>query len=181
MRAIVLFATGTEEIEALTAADYLRRAGVEVIIAGVGGNTPVGAHGIKIFADTSLFDLDKNIDFDLLVLPGGMPGTANIDNDKDAQSLIEKAYRQEKYIAAICAAPMIIGKKGYLKGKQAVCFPGFEQYLLGAYISDEASVIDGKMITGRNAFVANEFAINCITALFGEKKAQQFRDEVNAK
>ena len=181
MRAILFFANGTEEIEAVTSIDILRRANIEVITVGIGTNMPRGAHGIRIETDTVSDKADINMPFDMIILPGGMPGTTNIENDAYAEKFIERAYKEGKYIAAICAAPSIIGKKGYLENKNAVCFPGFEKYLKNAKISDESVVFDGKFITAENAYCANIFALKCVEALCGKDFAAKLEKSVNAR
>lgn len=173
MKAILLFANGTEEVEALTPLDYLRRASVDTLFVGLSGREQTGSHGIKITADISLDELDAECDFDMLVIPGGLPGTTNIEASPKVQALISRAVKENKYLGAICAAPMIFGKLGLLSGKEAICYPGFEEYLSGAVISEKKAVRSGNIITARGAGAANEFALELISALCGEKKAEE--------
>ncbi|MCQ2771222.1 MAG: DJ-1/PfpI family protein [Clostridia bacterium] len=178
MRAILFFANGTEEVEALTPLDYLRRAGVEVTFVGLDDKVQTGSHGISIITDISSTELDLSEHFDMLILPGGMPGTTNLEKSKIVQSLINKAIESSLYLAAICAAPSIYGKLGLLNGKSATCYPGFEKYLTGAKVENKKVVVDGKMITATGAGAANEFAIELIRALCGDDKANEIGKSV---
>ena len=170
-KVIIFFANGTEEVEALTPLDYLRRAGADVTLVGVSGLYQRGSHGIEIKTDVSLADLDTGADFDMLVIPGGMPGTNNIEADARAMAMLDRAAREKKYIGAICAAPKILGARGMLSGKSATCYPGFEDYLTGAKLSKSKAVMCGNIITATGAGAANEFAFLLISALFGTEKA----------
>ena len=109
----------------------------------------------------------------MLVIPGGLPGTTNIEASPKVQALISRAVKENKYLGAICAAPMIFGKLGLLNGKEAICYPGFEEYLSGAVISDKKAVRSGNIITAKGAGAANEFALELIAALCGEEKAEE--------
>ena len=171
MKAIIFFANGTEEVEALTPLDYLRRAGVETLLVGISGREQTGSHNITVKTDVCAADLPLDTDFDMVILPGGMPGTDNIENSDVAQAFLRRAADENKYIAAICAAPKILGTKGLLKGKKATCYPGFESYLEGAEISNEKAVRSGNTITATGAGAANEFALKLIEALCGKGKA----------
>ena len=178
MKALIFFANGTEEVEALTPLDYLRRAGVETLLVGVSGKTQTGSHGITVETDIAAADLPFDVDFDLLVFPGGMPGTDNIERSPVAKALLTRAADENKFIAAICAAPKILGSAGLLKGKKATCYPGFEKHLVGAEISGEKAVRSGNIITATGAGAANEFAFALISALFGAKKADDIARSV---
>ena len=125
-------ANGFEEIEAITIIDILRRAEKEVITVGIGDNIIRGAHGMVVVADTqdNMIELDDKLE--MIFLPGGMPGTLNLERSAVVQSAIDYCVENDKYIAAICAAPSILGHKGILDGKKACCYPGFEQELKGA-------------------------------------------------
>ena len=172
-KVLILFANGTEEVEALTPLDYLRRAGADVTLVGVGGEYPVGSHKITVKADVPLDALDESADFDMLVIPGGMPGTNNIEASEKAQALITRAEKEHKLIGAICAAPKILGARGILKGKNATCYPGFENFLVGAEISSDKAVRCDNMITATGAGAANEFALMLISALYGDDTADK--------
>ena len=129
---IYLFlADGFEEIEALCVLDFLRRAGVETKTVGISGKTATGSHKIPVICDVEASNLTGNEDFDMIILPGGLPGATNLDESPLVNKFIEKAVSQDKFIAAICAAPFILGKRGILNGKRACCYPGFEDQLIG--------------------------------------------------
>ena len=152
----VLLAEGFEEIEALTPVDVLRRANIDVMTAGVGGEVVCGAHGIPVVCDTTV----EQIPYDSIngiVLPGGMPGTTNLQEDEKVGEMIDFCMDNDRMIAAICAAPMILGELGLLSGRAAVCFPGFESNLHGADISDAAVAASDNIITSRGAGTALEF------------------------
>ena len=149
MGMVFLFlADGFEEIEALTPVDLLRRAGVEVVTVGVTGKTVTGSHGITVSADVgaeeALAMLAAGTIPEMIVLPGGMPGAATLDASPLVDTFIDAAEKANAYIAAICAAPMILGKRGLLRGRHATCFPGFEEYLEGAAYMDVHTVTDGR-------------------------------------
>ena len=171
----LFLADGFEEIEALTPVDLLRRAGVEVVTVGVTGKTVTGSHGIAVSADVSadeaLVMLKGGKSPEMIVLPGGMPGAATLDASSVVDTFIDAAEKANAYIAAICAAPMILGKRGLLRGRQATCFPGFEEYLEGATHMDVHTVTDGRYITGRAMGAATEFALSLVKALKGEGAA----------
>ncbi|MBQ0124834.1 MAG: DJ-1/PfpI family protein [Clostridiales bacterium] len=178
MKVLIFFADGTEEVEALTPLDYLRRAGAEVLLVGVSGKVQTGSHGIKIETDVASSDLDENTAFDMIVFPGGMPGTLNIEACAKAQKLLARAVNENKFIAAICAAPMILGKAGILSGKNATCYPGFEKYLAGAKVSRGKAVRDDNIITATGAGAANEFAFELVGALCGDDAAKELAKSV---
>ena len=170
----VFLAEGFEEIEALTPVDILRRGAVEVKMVGIGSKTVTGSHGISVVCD--LEEKDVNIsDISAVILPGGMPGTLNLEKSKTVLGAIDYAYKNSKIIGAICAAPSILGKLGLLKGKEAICFDGFEKYLSGAVISASPVVRDGQFITARGAGVASEFAFTLISALKDKQTADKLR------
>lgn len=177
-KVIVFFANGTEEIEALTPVDYLRRAGIDVTLAGVPVRDVTGSHGINISADQAASSC-VNGDFDMVVLPGGLPGTVNLENDANVQKIMKKAYDAGKFVCAICAAPSVLGKAGMLCGKHATCYPGFEGYLYGAVCERTPVVRDGNIITSCGAGAAEEFALALIHALCGKEQSEQIRKAVN--
>ena len=180
----LFLADGFEEIEALTPVDLLRRAGVEVVTVGVSGKTVTGSHGIAVSADVgaeeALAMLAAGTIPEMIVLPGGMPGAATLDASPLVDTFIDAAEKANAYIAAICAAPMILGKRGLLRGRQATCFPGFEEYLEGAAYMDVHTVTDGRYITGRAMGAATEFALALIKVLKGEGAAAALRAAVFA-
>ena len=176
---VVLFlADGFEEIEALCPLDLLRRAGVETVTVGLGKTDIRGAHGITVQADTDALPEGK---LDMVILPGGMPGAAHLDASDTVTEALARAQAEGGTLAAICAAPMVLGHRGYLVGKRAVCFPGFEEELTGAAIaSDELVVRDGNIITAKGMGVALEFGLALVAALRGEDTATQLRAAVMA-
>lgn len=175
----LFLADGFEEVEALTPVDFLRRAGIEVTTVGIGGKKIVGAHGIEVVAD--ICDSDAKADgIEMVVLPGGMPGTLNLDASETVHRFVVEAVKVGGHIAAICAAPSIYGKLGLLKGRKAVCYPGFEKYLEGAEVVDAGVVTDGAVTTARAAGSAAEFALELIRVLRGEEAAKKVRASVIA-
>lgn len=173
---IYLFlADGFEEIEALSPLDVLKRCGATVCTVGVTGKTVKGSHGVEVVCDKTASELDEKDDFDMIILPGGMPGALNLDKDETVDKFITLASKRDKFICAICAAPFVLGKRGILKGKRAVCYPGFEDQLLGATLEDRGVVRDGKIITGRAMGSALDFAFELAKALFGEETAEKVR------
>ena len=168
----VLLAEGFEEVEALTPVDLLRRAGVETRLVGVTGATVCGARGINVVTDLSMDEVDL-AKADMLVLPGGMPGTTNLYADKRVTDAVRTMADAGKYVAAICAAPSIIlGGMGLLEGKKATCYPGMEEQLTGAMASTEPVVRDGSVITSRGLGTAIPFALALVAYFCGEKQAQ---------
>ena len=173
----VFLAEGFEEMEALAPIDLLRRVGVEVTTVGVGGKLIKGAHGVGFTADSDGEDLDFS-DVDCVVLPGGMPGTTNLDASPMVEACLMKAAEKNALIAAICAAPPVLGHKGLLKGKKATCFPGFEEDLLGALHTGAPVEKDGNIITARGAGVALDFALALVAELKGETAAKELRESL---
>ena len=173
----VFLAEGFEEMEALAPIDLLRRVGVEVTTVGVGGKLIKGAHGVGFTADSDGKDLDFS-DVDCVVLPGGMPGTTNLDASPMVEACLMKAAEKKALISAICAAPSVLGHKGLLKGKKATCFPGFEEELLGALHTGAPVEKDGNIITARGAGVALDFALALVAELKGETAAKELRESL---
>lgn len=168
----VFLADGFEEIEALAPVDFLLRMGVEVKTVGVNGKFCRGAHGINVEADILPEDIESGGGLEGIILPGGMPGAENLNNSADVQSAVDFCLENGRIIAAICAAPFILGRKGVLKGKNATCFPGFEEELEGANVLDVGVVTDGNIVTARGAGVAWEFGAAVGALLKGGEKAQ---------
>lgn len=168
----VFLADGFEEIEAIAPVDIMRRAGIDVKTVGVTGKTVTGAHGIEISSDLSLNDVSL-YDANLLFLPGGMPGTTNLLENDELKELIIAANENGILVSAICAAPMILGKLGLLKGKSATCFPGFEQYLEGANVTNDKVVFDGNIITSRGAGTAHLLGFKFVEILKDKKTADE--------
>lgn len=167
------FADGFEEIEAFTSIDVLRRAGLNVEIVSVTPDEIVmGAHDVSVLCDKNFVNCDFS-DAALLLLPGGMPGAATLDKHEGLRKLILEFAGQNKPIAAICAAPMVLGKLGLLKGRKVTCYPSFEQYLDGAECIDTGVVKDGNIITGRGPGAAMEFALQIVETLISKEKADE--------
>ena len=163
-KAYVFLADGFEEIEGLTVVDVLRRAGAEVEMVSVMDRKEItGAHGIKVEADRMIEEAGEA---DLYVLPGGMPGTLHLKEHAGLCRLLNQAEKKEKHIAAICAAPSVLGAAGLLEGRHATCHPGFEEKLTGAITSEDAVVVDGNIITSRGMGTAIDFGlaiVDCLT------------------
>ncbi len=169
----VFLADGFEEIEGLTVVDLLRRAGVDVTTVSISESLTVhGAHGIDVQAD-KLFNETEYDEKDMVVLPGGMPGTLNLGAHDGIKSVLEHFYREEKYIAAICAAPSVLGKYGMLKGRKATSYPGFEDALIGAEYVYDAVAEDGFVITSRGMGTAIDFSLKLIEKLVSKEKADE--------
>lgn len=171
---LLFLAEGFEEIEALATVDILRRADVEVRTVGVSGKQVLGAHGITVAADITAEEAVTN-GLEMVVLPGG-PGTSNLEESVTAQEFVDYAVRNDLWLGAICAAPSILGHKGLLNGKQAVCYPGYEPELKGAQVNDTVVCRDGRIITGNGPGAAYAFGLELVAALKGQAKA----DEVKA-
>jgi len=159
-----LLATGFEESELIVPIDMLMRGGAQVELVGVDGDVVCGAHGITLSTDCDLYDVELSQD-DLLFLPGGQPGVDNLWSRKGVLDLVMSAAEMGIPIAAICAAPMILGRLGLLDGKNAVCYPGCEGDLLGATIVDAPAVTDGNFITGKAAGAVFPFAAQMMKKL----------------
>ena len=172
------FADGLEEIEALTAVDLLRRAGHDVETISIMGRTSIrGAHNIYIEAD-SLFEDEDFEGGDMFILPGGGEGTKNLNNCEALCNLLVEMAGRGRRIAAICAAPMVLGRLGLLKGKVAVIYPGMEEELLGANPLAVPAVTDGQITTGRGPGASFDFALELIRVLDGEEASAAIREQV---
>lgn len=173
MKIYLFLAEGFEEIEAIAPIDVFRRAELDVTTVSVSGDQLVtGAHGITVAADALFEELSLDGDF-LIFLPGGMPGTLNLEVHEGLRGLIAQQAGAGNTIAAICAAPSILGKMGILKGKEAICYPGFESYLHGAIVSTETVVQSGNVFTAKGPGVAVDFALKLVGALKSEEVASQ--------
>ena len=166
----LFLAQGFEEVEALTPVDVLRRAGVQVTTVGIGGTAIRGSHGIEVHADAAEQDVTPD-DLTAVILPGGMPGTQNLDASDTVCRFLKAAAEKQAVIGAICAAPSVLGHAGLLCGKHATCFPGFESELTGATVLPDVVVTDGNIITGKGAGAALPFALALAAALAGPDKA----------
>ena len=178
MQVFVFLADGFEEIEAITPIDILRRANIEVNTVSISHSKEVsGAHGIKVLADSLFSEVDYSKG-DMFILPGGMPGTKNLDAHEGLKELICKQVQQGKNVAAICAAPSILGKLGLLVGKEAVCYPGFENQLLGAKLTENKVVESGRIITAKGAGVAVKFSLILVEILVGKATADKISNSI---
>ncbi len=176
----VFLADGFEEIEAVTPIDILLRAGLTVKTVAVGANPVTGAHGIPITADIDIgvVCLDEA---ELIILPGGMPGTKNLESSDAVRTFVRRAYEKYIPIGAICAAPSILGHMGLLAGKNATCFPGFEDALEGAFVKEDSVVVDGSIITARGAGCAADFGFTLSALLSSAETAAQLRRSMQYK
>jgi 4-methyl-5(b-hydroxyethyl)-thiazole monophosphate biosynthesis len=174
----IFLAQGFEEVEALTPLDYLRRCEeLEVKTVGVTGKMVTSSHGVTVLADLSLDEVPME-KLELIVLPGGMPGTLNLEKSQPLRKIIDYCVTNNIPIGAICAAPSILGHKGLLNGRKATCYVGFEDQLTGATVVKDPVVVDGNFITARGAGVANQFAFALIENRLGKQRAQKVKDSV---
>jgi 4-methyl-5(b-hydroxyethyl)-thiazole monophosphate biosynthesis len=172
---LIHLATGFEETEAVTIIDVLRRAELDVTIVSITGQLKVsGAHNISIVADI-LYEEADYLKATMIILPGGMPGTTNLLNHKGLTDQLTLFNSEKRFIGAICAAPMILGSLGFLQGKKAVCYPGFEHKLKGATVLKAPFVVDGHIITGRGVGTALEFSLEIVSLLKGKQLSQELR------
>ena len=177
-KAAVFFGTGYEEIEALAVVDILRRAGVETPMVSITGERSVaGSHDIKVEMDALFEELDFD-ELDLIVLPGGGQGTKNLEAFEPVMAKVDDFVAQDKLVAAICAAPSILGHKGILKGKKACSYPSFESHLEGAEVMHQPAVIDGNIITGRGMGAAVPFGLAILEKLQGREAAQKMAETI---
>lgn len=174
----MFFAEGYEEVEALTVVDLCRRAGIRADMVSVTGEMSVaGSHGILVGMD-KLFEEADFSGYDMLVLPGGMPGTMNLEAHEGLMDQIDAFYEAGKYIAAICAAPSIFGHRGILKNRNACCYPSFESHLEGAEVTANPVEISGHVITSRGMGTAIELGLAIISVLCGQKKSDRLAEGI---
>lgn len=174
-------ADGFEEIEAITTVDMIRRAGIEISTVAVSedkSTTVRGAHNIPVVADMHIDDCTSDDELCGVFLPGGMPGTTNLDNSRKVRELVSYCAEHDRYIFAICAAPSVLGHMGLLCGKRATCYPGFESELEGAEYTAEPAVQDGKIITGKGPGTTVDFASMIITTLRSQAVADDLRSSM---
>jgi 4-methyl-5(b-hydroxyethyl)-thiazole monophosphate biosynthesis len=172
-KALVFLATGFEEIETLTVVDVLRRAGVEVTVAGLTPNVTEGKHGVKVVPDKSIDDVSVE-DFDAVVAPGGNPGYKNLRKDPRVITMVKKAFNSNKLVAAICAGPTVLSDAGILEGKACTIYPGMDQELEagGGKPKHDIVVVDGNIITSRGPATALPFALKLAEKLAGKQVAE---------
>lgn len=172
-RVYVFFADGFEEIEGLTVVDMLRRVKLDTVMVAIGENRMVtGSHGIAVQTDGVFSDYSYE-DGTMVVLPGGMPGTNHLMAHEGLKNVLLSYHKEKKYLAAICAAPSVLGKNGLLAGRHATCFPGFEEMLSGATVLPDAVVMDGNIITSRGMGTAIPFAAALVSVLLGDDAAEE--------
>jgi 4-methyl-5(b-hydroxyethyl)-thiazole monophosphate biosynthesis len=165
-RVLVPLAEGFEELEAVTIIDVLRRAGIDVVVASLASSPVTGAHGIRLAADTPLGALAEQ-EFDMIALPGGMPGAEHLRKDARIAEIIRRLYDKGRPVAAICAAPMVLAAAGVLEGRRATSYPGFLKDAQGATVVGDAVVVDRGVITSRGPGTALDFALALVTELAG--------------
>ena len=168
---------GFEEVEAITVVDILRRAGIKIEIVAINQRENTGAHGVKIISDKLIDDI-KISEIDMAILPGGMPGTLNLLKSEKLQTCLKYCIENNKKIAAICAAPIILGLNGYLKNKSATCYPGFEDKLIDANISKQPCITDGNLTTANGPGSATKFALEIVKILKDEKTKEKISKEM---
>ena len=174
----VLLGTGFEETEAIAPVDLLRRAGVEVTTVGINGKIVKGSHGIGVEADMTLEKADFS-DLEMIVLPGGLGGVASCRASKGAMDALEQAWKNGKYVAAICAGPTVLADLGITDGKNATCYPSCTGQMGNAALAENAAVVrDGRLITGTSAGCAIPFALALIAALKGTPAADAVADQI---
>jgi len=170
--ALILFADGSEELEAVTIVNILRRGGISVTLAGLNAGASRGSRGTVLVPDTAIGDVLTN-NYDMVVLPGGQPGTDNLKSDERVLKLLRQMDQHGKYVAAICAAPSVLATAGLLDGKNATCFPGALDKFPQVKQRSEAVVEDGKFITSRGPGTAMDFALVLVERLAGAAKRQE--------
>lgn len=171
----VFLADGFEETEAIAPIDMMRRAGLDVVTVGIKNDGVKSSHGVPVLCDITDMQVELDERLQLIVLPGGMPGTLNLEANPVVQSAIDYCVEHNIPIGAICAAPSILGKKGLLSGKEAICFPGFEKFLTGAKLSDKKVVTDGIFTTAAGAGMAVEFGLELVRVLKGKEESDSVR------
>ncbi len=174
----IFIANGFEEIEGLTVVDILRRANVTIQMVSITGDLFVtGSHQITVKTDVLFEDADFS-DSDMLVLPGGMPGTKNLAGHTGLDRLLKEFHGKGSKISAVCAAPSVLGAKGLLQGKRATCFPGFEEALTGAMVVNDAVVTDGTIITSRGMGTAIDFSLAILESLTDKAAAEKISQSI---
>ena len=169
----LFLADGFEEVEAIATLDVIRRCGLDLQTVGIGGREIRGAHGVTVTADITEEEFTPSPDVDAIILPGGMPGTKNLDASDTVREALKAAAQGDKLLCAICAAPSVLGHNGYLAGKRATCLPGFEGELTGATYTAESVTEDGNVITGNGAGSAHLFGEAIAARFVGREAAHQ--------
>lgn len=175
-KAWIMLADGFEETEAIGTWDALQRGGVEAVFVSIYDTLDVeGAHGLQLSADTTMEAIADEI-ADAIILPGGGTGADNLEASEGVHRLLLRHHEAGKIVAAICAAPKVLGRLGLLRGRRATAYPGFEQYLDGVEHIDAVSVIDGQIVTGRGPAYALHFGVTILSLLVGREKAREVAD-----
>lgn len=176
---VEFLAPGFEESEAIIPVDVLRRAGQNVMTVGLEGKEVTGSHGLTLIADETAdgFVLPKRAE--MVLLPGGMPGTRNLDASEKVAEILAEAEKRGIFVGAICAAPLVLGNKGLLKGQKATIFPGMENELPEGVYTAEPVVDSGRIITGRSGGVAFEYAFLLVEKLMGRERALQVKETLH--
>lgn len=176
----IFLADGFEDMEAIVARDILKRGRLEVVTVGVSGDVVTSAYGLRIKTDIPIEQVNVD-DIEGVVLPGGMPGTTNLENSEKLIEIIKYCHENNLLIGAICAAPSILGKLGLLDGKNACCYPGFEKYLKGANISEERVSTEGHIITSKGPGTAVDFGFEILRYLKGAEYADKVKEGMLCK
>lgn len=177
-QALIFLAEGFEEMEAVTPLDLLRRAGIDAKFVSLGATMDVtGSHGVTYRADM-LFDIKEAKKADMLILPGGMPGSKHLMENKDLGKLLCHFHESGKYVCAICAAPMVLGHLGIVKGKQATIYPGMEEFLIGATPVKTPVCVDKNVVTSRGPGTAMTFALTLVELLAGKEAADTLKGDI---
>ena len=176
-KVLVPLAEGFEEIEAITVIDVLRRADLDLTTCHVGSNPVKGAHGVPLMADRPLEKVEA-ADFDLICLPGGMPGATHLKESEKVLTLVKQIEARGGWVAAICAAPIVLAHAGVLQHKKATCYPGFEKQLSSALYTREQVVVDGRIITANGPGAALPFALKLVECLAGKAAVDRLREQM---
>ena len=179
-RVLVILAPGFEEVEAFTPVDILRRAGADVVVAGTVDGIIVGRNDIKVLADESLSKAASE-EYDMVVLPGGAVGTENLMSDSRVKNLLERQHGEGKFIAAICAAPVVLSSLGISAGKNITAHPSVKVELIHEKYNEKSVVVDGNIITGRSAGTSMKFAFTLVEIMFGKGQVDKVNSGVMAK
>ena len=179
-KVLVALAPGFEEIETITVVDILRRAGARVVLAATEEGPIEGSRGVSVLADTLINQIDDT-EFDLVVLPGGQPGTTNLQNNETVKAIVQNMYRSRKQVAAICAAPTILHSAGILKNAVATSHPSVRDQLNDIDYSEERVVVDGNIVTSRSPGTALEFSLKLVEILFGRERMDIVNQGVMAR
>ncbi len=180
-RVLVLVAPGFEEIETITVIDILRRANIEVVSAGIEPGEITGSKKVKIVPDVHLNKVVNDENFDMIVLPGGMPGTTNLMKDESVKKIIQRMYKQGKFTSAICAAPTVLSAIGLTTGKNITSHPSVKNEFQNESYKEDRVVVDGQIITGRSPGTAIEFAMKLVEILVGKEMVEEINKGVMAK